>query len=224
MWHLWKNSVLLGATIRNNLAVGLTTALYLLGANFDAFIRCAIMLVVLTRLRSELLFQVLHALILHSRISRVLLLGALYVPLPSLRLKGSRSFELLCHIVIFSLCHGRVSGFRLTHRVCCARSDVQCCQIRGTQVKRKFFTILVTSRFCIYQPIRRSIWAVRNLTIKSAPFRSECWPRVRSLFFYSHRIHLNCILALLGCINGWKRRLLRRFHVLCARSVFNGLF
>ena len=123
MWQICENRILLRAVIRNNLAVGLTTALDLLGADLDAFARCAYLLVVLARLWSELLFQILHTLILHSWKGLILLLGALHVPLPSLRLKGRRSFE-LGHV--FSLRHhGGVSGFRLTHRVCSARPNVQ---------------------------------------------------------------------------------------------------
>ena len=125
LWHLCENYILLCALTRNNLAVGMTTALDLLGAYLDAFVRCANVLVVLAWLWSELLFQVFHALFLHSRKILVLLLGAFHVPLPSLRLKGRRSFE-LWHV--FSLRHhGKVSSFRLTHRVCCARPVVQGC-------------------------------------------------------------------------------------------------
>ena len=50
MWQICENRILLRALIRNNLAVGLTTALDLLGADLDAFVRCAYLLVVLARL------------------------------------------------------------------------------------------------------------------------------------------------------------------------------
>ena len=100
--------------MRDNLAVRLTPALNLLGADLDTFVRCADLLAMLARLRSELLFQVLHThLTLHP--SKILV-GTLHIPLPCPhRLKRGGSFELF----VPSLCHGgRSFRFRLTHRIC----------------------------------------------------------------------------------------------------------